>query len=140
VKALAREGHDCVVYDNLSRGHREFVKWGRLIEGDVRDAARLSETFANHRFDAVLHFAALAYVGESVQDPGRYYDVNVNDTRTLSRTHLLIPSEFDAKARFAMSVSRRKVAGYEILDCEIGALRAEASFSTDAKPRVGETY
>jgi UDP-arabinose 4-epimerase len=83
VKALAREGHDCVVYDNLSRGHREFVKWGPLIEGDVRDVARLSETFANHRFDAVLHFAALAYVGESVQDPGRYYDVNVNGTRTL---------------------------------------------------------
>ena len=83
MKALARAGHDCVVYDNLSRGHREFVKWGPLIEGDVRDAARLSETFARHRFDAVLHFAALAYVGESVQDPGRYYDVNVNGTRTL---------------------------------------------------------
>jgi UDP-arabinose 4-epimerase len=71
------------VYDNLSRGHREFVKWGPLIEGDVRDAARLSETLTRHRFDAVLHFAALAYVGESVQDPGRYYDVNVNGTRTL---------------------------------------------------------
>ncbi len=83
MKALARAGHDCVVYDNLSRGHREFVKWGPLIEADVRDAARLCETFARHRFDAVLHFAALAYVGESVQDPGRYYDVNVNGTRTL---------------------------------------------------------
>ncbi len=83
MKALARAGHDCVVYDNLSRGHREFVKWGPLIEGDVRDPARLSETFARHRFDAVLHFAALAYVGESVQHPGRYYDVNVNGTRTL---------------------------------------------------------
>jgi UDP-glucose-4-epimerase GalE len=82
-KALAAAGHDCVVFDNLLFGHREFVRWGPLIEGDVRDAAKLDAIFSEHRFDAVMHFAALAYVGESVTTPGRYYDVNVHGTRTL---------------------------------------------------------
>ena len=83
VKAAAAAGHDCVVLDNLSSGHKEFARWGRLIEGDVRDAALLSKVFADERIDAVMHFAALAYVGESVLDPGKYYDVNINGTRTL---------------------------------------------------------
>jgi UDP-glucose-4-epimerase GalE len=83
VKVLAQAGHECIVYDNLSRGHREFAKWGPLVEGDVRDAAKLAETFKRHRIDAVLHFAGLAYVGESVHEPGKYYDVNVHGTRTL---------------------------------------------------------
>jgi UDP-glucose-4-epimerase GalE len=83
VKALAAAGHDCVVFDSLLFGHREFVRWGRLIEGDVRDAAALDAAFAAQRFDAVMHFAALAYVGESVTAPGRYYDFNVNGTRVL---------------------------------------------------------
>lgn len=82
-KALAARGHDSVVFDNLSRGHREFVRWGPLIVGDVRDPAALDAVFKAHRIDAVLHFAALAYVAESVTEPGRYYDVNVNGTRTL---------------------------------------------------------
>jgi UDP-glucose 4-epimerase len=54
-----------------------------LFEGDIRDAAALDAVFSGYRFDAVMHFAALAYVGESVAAPGRYYDVNVNGTRTL---------------------------------------------------------
>ncbi len=83
VKALAAAGHECVVYDSLFRGHREFVKWGPLIEGDVRDAEQLAQVFGAHAFDAVLHFAALAYVGESVREPDRYRDVNENGTRTL---------------------------------------------------------
>ena len=83
VKTLASAGHECVVYDNLFRGHREFVKWGLLIEGDVRDAGRLAQVFGANAFDAVLHFAALAYVGESVLEPDRYRDVNETGTRTL---------------------------------------------------------
>ena len=83
VKRLATAGHECTVYDNFFRGHREFVKWGPLIEGDVRDADRLAQTFSEHAFDAVLHFAALAYVGESVRDPDLYRDVNEAGTRAL---------------------------------------------------------
>ena len=82
-KAISAAGHDSVVFDNLLFGHREFARWGPLIEGDIRDASALDAVFAEHRFDAVMHFAALAYVGESVTAPGRYYDVNVNGTRTL---------------------------------------------------------
>jgi UDP-glucose 4-epimerase len=59
------------------------VRWGELIEGDIRDAARLDSVFATYRFDAVIHFAALAYVGESVTAPSRYYDVNVHGTQVL---------------------------------------------------------
>src|SRR5262247_570084 len=82
-KALVAAGHDGIVFDNLLFGHREFARWGPLIEGDIRDASALDAVFSTYRFDAVMHFAALAYVGESVVAPGRYYDVNVNGTRTL---------------------------------------------------------
>jgi len=72
-----------VVYDNLTIGHRDFVSWGKLIEGDIRDANALDALLKTDRFDAVMHFAALACVGESVTDPGRYYDINVHGTRVL---------------------------------------------------------
>lgn len=82
-KALALSGHDPVVYDNLSRGHADFVKWGPLEVGDLMDADRLREVLKRHRPDAVMHFAALAYVGESVADPGKYYRNNVLGSLTL---------------------------------------------------------
>jgi UDP-glucose-4-epimerase GalE len=82
-KAASGKGHEIVVFDSLLFGHREFVRWGELIIGDIRDAAALDAVFSNHRIDAVMHFAALAYVGESVTDPNKYYDVNVNGTRIL---------------------------------------------------------
>src|SRR5262249_35270029 len=82
-KALAAAGHDGVVFDNLLFGHREFVRWGSLTEGDIRDGEALDAVFSAYRFDAVLHFAALCYVGESVTTPGLYYDVNVNGALTL---------------------------------------------------------
>jgi UDP-glucose-4-epimerase GalE len=82
-KALAAVKHEAIVFDNLLFGHRDFVRWGKLIEGDIREAVALDAVFAAYRIDAVLHFAALAYVGESVTAPGRYYDVNVHGTRTL---------------------------------------------------------
>jgi hypothetical protein len=68
-KALADKGFQPVAYDNLSRGHRWAVKWGPLELGDIRDKARLEAVMRAYRPLAVLHFAALAYVGESVQDP-----------------------------------------------------------------------
>ena len=65
-KALAAAGHEGVVFDNLLFGHRGFVRWGPLIEGDIRNAAALDKVFSAYRFDAVMHFA---YVGESVSPP-----------------------------------------------------------------------
>ena len=82
-KALAAAGHTPVTYDNLIHGHEWAVKWGPLERGDVLDAARLGEVFRAHRPAAVMHFAALAYVGESVIDPAKYYRNNVTGTLTL---------------------------------------------------------
>ncbi len=69
--------------DNFSNGHREFVKWGPAEEGDIRDRARLDEVLAKHKPAAILHFAALIEVGESVKDPVAFYENNVIGTLTL---------------------------------------------------------
>jgi len=82
-KALAHAGHTPVTYDNLSRGHHWAVKWGPLEEGDVRDRDRLLEVLRGYRPEAVIHFAAYAYVGESVERPLEYYDNNVNGSLAL---------------------------------------------------------
>ena len=82
-KAVAAAGHNGIVFDNLTSGHREFVRWCPLIQGDIRDSAALGSVFQTHRIDAVMHFAALAYVGESVMAPSRYYDINIHGTRVL---------------------------------------------------------
>ena len=82
-KALARRGHRPVVYDNLSRGHEWAVKWGPLEKGELVDHERLEAVLRAHRPAAVMHFAALAYVGESVAEPARYYSANVVGTLTL---------------------------------------------------------
>jgi UDP-glucose-4-epimerase GalE len=82
-KALAAAGYTPVTYDNLGRGHRELVRWGPLEVGELADRARLDEVFARHRPEAVMHFAAFAYVGESVQDPALYYRNNVGGTLEL---------------------------------------------------------
>ena len=76
-KALAACGFLPVVYDNLSTGHRGFVRWGPLVEGDLLDRETLARAFAEHRPAAVLHFAGCAEVGESVEDPAKYYRSNV---------------------------------------------------------------
>ncbi|ANM06315.1 UDP-glucose 4-epimerase 3 [Rhizobium phaseoli] len=80
---LANKGYKPVVFDNFSNGHREFVKWGPAEEGDIRDRARLDEVLANHKPAAILHFAALIEVGESVKDPVSFYENNVIGTLTL---------------------------------------------------------
>ncbi|EJK83717.1 UDP-glucose 4-epimerase GalE [Rhizobium rhizogenes] len=80
---LANKGFQPVVYDNFSNGHREFVKWGPAEEGDIRDRARLDEVLAKYKPAAILHFAALIEVGESVKDPVSFYENNVIGTLTL---------------------------------------------------------
>jgi UDP-glucose 4-epimerase len=84
--ALAAAGHKVVAYDNLSNGHRQFAKWGPLIEADIRDRAALAAAFAEHKPDAVVHCAALIEVGESVKDPARFWDVNVGGALNLLNT------------------------------------------------------
>ena len=82
-KVLARAGYRPVVFDNMSRGHPEAVRWGPLVEGDVADRGRLTAALAEHRVSAVMHFAAYAYVGESVADPAMYYRNNLGGTLSL---------------------------------------------------------
>jgi UDP-glucose 4-epimerase len=77
VRLLARAGHDVWVYDNLSVGHRQAVPNGRLIEGQLSDRPALVAAMRDRRIEAVMHFAALAYVGQSVVDPASYYQNNV---------------------------------------------------------------
>ncbi len=82
-KAFANAGWTVVTYDNLSRGHRDLVKWGDLIEGDILDRASLSAALEQVRPDAVAHFAAYAYVAESMTQPAVYYRNNVVGTMNL---------------------------------------------------------
>ncbi len=76
-KALRAAGMVPVTYDNLSTGHRDAVVFGPFVQGDVRDRQALEAAMRAHQVDAVVHFAASAYVGESVHNPGKYYDNNV---------------------------------------------------------------
>jgi UDP-glucose 4-epimerase len=80
---LAERGYQPIVIDNLSNGHDEFVKWGPFEHVDIRDRSRLDEVFDKHRPDAVMHFAALIEVGESVKEPVRFYETNVIGTLNL---------------------------------------------------------
>ena len=82
-KFLLRAGYLPVTYDNLSTGWREAVKFGPFEQGDLRDRARLDEVFATHRPVAVMHFAALSQVGESMSDPGKYWSNNVTGSLCL---------------------------------------------------------
>ena len=82
-KLVAKSGYEPICFDNLSTGYRDFVKWGPLIEGDLRDTFSLKETFKKFKPEAVIHFAGSSLVGESVQDPLKYFDNNVNGTISL---------------------------------------------------------
>ena len=79
-KALSRAGHHVVVYDNLAAGHREAVRYGELVEGDIADVTAVRQALRNHRISAVMHFAAFLDVGESVREPAKYYRNNVVGT------------------------------------------------------------
>ncbi|MDK4701976.1 UDP-glucose 4-epimerase GalE [Rhizobium sp. CNPSo 4062] len=82
-KAFAEAGWSVVTYDNLSRGWRDAVKWGPLVEGDIADAETVAATLRQYRPDVVAHFAAYAYVGESVEFPELYYRNNTFGTLVL---------------------------------------------------------
>ena len=87
---LAEAGHEPVVLDDLRNGHRAAVGTLPLIVGDVRDTDLVAATIERHRVDAVIHFAALKSVEDSVSDPGAYFDDNVGGTlgvlRAMART------------------------------------------------------
>ncbi|WP_414898898.1 UDP-glucose 4-epimerase GalE [Rhodovulum sp. YEN HP10] len=76
-RCLSGAGYLPVVFDNLSTGHADAVRWRPLVEGDTRDSAALVRAIRAHAPVAVIHFAAAAYVGQSMRDPGFYYDNNV---------------------------------------------------------------
>lgn len=80
---LASAGLEPIVYDNLSTGYEEFVKWGPLVVGELADTELLRETITRYQPDAVLHFAAASLVHESVTNPGYYYRNNVEGTLSL---------------------------------------------------------
>ncbi len=82
-KYLAKNGYHPIVLDNLVYGHRQAVKWGPFIAGQMADTRLLDQIFKEHPIAAVMHFAAFCYVGESVEDPGKYYQNNVAATITL---------------------------------------------------------
>jgi UDP-glucose-4-epimerase GalE len=75
-KALALSGRLPVALDNMVHGHKAAVRWGPLVDGDIRDRGLVERTIREHRVDAVVHFAAHAYVGESMHDPGKYFGNN----------------------------------------------------------------
>lgn len=85
-KQLNKLGYKTVVFDNLSMGHREFVKWGKFYKGDILNISDLQGVFNKFNIKAVLHFAAHAYVGESVVKPAKYYHNNVAGTINLLNT------------------------------------------------------
>jgi UDP-glucose-4-epimerase GalE len=83
VRLFLSRGHDVWVYDNLCYGHRAAVPAERLIVADLAEEQRLDQALVLHRIEAVVHFAAFAYVGESVRDPAKYYRNNLVNTLTL---------------------------------------------------------
>ncbi len=76
-KALSRAGYRVVAFDNLVAGHRDAVRWGPLVEGDIADVNAVRAALREHQLSAVMHFAAFLDVAESVRDPARYYRNNV---------------------------------------------------------------
>lgn len=82
-KCLSGSGYVHIVLDNLVYGHREAIKWGPFFEGSIADSKLLNQIFSDYHIDAVMHFAAFCYVGESVANPDKYYRNNVANTLNL---------------------------------------------------------
>jgi len=85
-KELNKVGFKTVVFDNFSKGYRQFVRWGELFEGDLANKKDLEKVFSKYDIEAVLHFAAFIEVGESVTDPQKYYLNNLKNTLNLLET------------------------------------------------------
>lgn len=82
-KELHRRGHKTVVVDDLGRGHKEFVKWSKLYQNNIIECDRITQILIDEKIEAVVHFAAFAYVGESVKDPIKYFQNNVSGSISL---------------------------------------------------------
>jgi UDP-glucose 4-epimerase len=91
VKTLGEKGFTVLVYDNLSKGYRDAVLYGELVVGDLADAKLLDHTVKKFQPDAVMHFAAFIEVGESVQDPIKYYQNNA--ANTINLLHVLTKNQ-----------------------------------------------
>ena len=89
-KAIKQSGREPVVFDNLSSGHRHAVKWGDIIEGDIRNEAEIRAALERVRPDAVMHFAANIEVGQGEKDPGAFYENNVAGTLNTVRAMLAL--------------------------------------------------
>lgn len=85
-KLFYEQGYETIVLDNLVYGHEGFVKWGEFVKGDLNDLELLEQLFVKNDIDLVIHFAAYAYVGESVKEPSKYYRNNVVNTINLLET------------------------------------------------------
>ncbi len=82
-RLLNSKGFRTLVFDNFVTGHRRFVQWGQLVHGDLRDSAQVEELFNRYPIGSVMHFAAFAYVGESMASPAKYYRNNLLSTINL---------------------------------------------------------
>jgi UDP-glucose-4-epimerase GalE len=82
-KALAAAGYTPVTLDNLVHGHRSAVRWGPFVQGELADEHLVRRVLHDHAIRAVMHFAGYAYVGESMQQPGKYFQNNFSATVTL---------------------------------------------------------
>jgi UDP-glucose 4-epimerase len=101
-KDLAAHGFLPIAFDNLSRGHRDAVQWGPFVQGDIIKQDDLDRVFERYRPKAVIHFAALAYVGESVDRPLAYYRNNVSGLINVLNVMVgtgSTPSYFQVRAR-----------------------------------------
>jgi UDP-glucose 4-epimerase len=87
-KEINKKGIKTVIFDNLSYGHRDFVKWGTFERGDLGNIDDIRAVFKKYPIEAVMHFAAFTYVGESVEDPQKYYTNNVKNTLNLLQVML----------------------------------------------------
>jgi UDP-glucose-4-epimerase GalE len=87
-KALAQAGREPIVFDDLSSGHAHAVKWGPMVQGDIRDTEALRAAIRAHKPDAIMHFAAKIEVGEGEKDPIGFYENNVAGALNLVRTML----------------------------------------------------
>ena len=84
-KRLRAEGFLPITYDNLSTGNRKSVRWGPLVEADIAETVTFAAACERYQPEAVVHFAASAYVGKSVVDPEKYYSANVSGTLSVLR-------------------------------------------------------
>lgn len=87
-KEISKKGYQTIVFDNLSYGHENFVKWGKFEKGDLKNIEDIRRIFKKYELEAVMHFAAFTYVGESVHDPQKYYFNNVKNTLNLLQVML----------------------------------------------------